>query len=111
MNIICNNCLDEFEIEKKSILRKTIEGLEIQYFVCPSCGYPYVILVEDEEMKKLTAAIREINKKLQAGKIGHFRAAVIRKLLNERDGIMRQVKADSEDLKRQAERMLKEDFD
>ena len=108
MTTTCNNCLDEFKIEKDDILHETLEGLDIQYFICPSCGYPFVILAEDEEMKRLIADVRKVSKKLREGQAGHFREGTLRKLLAERSRIMRRQKEIAPDLKRRAERLLKE---
>ena len=56
MKTTCNNCLDELEAESGSIQTVKIDGLEIQFFSCPSCGRKYVLFASDDEMKKMVVA-------------------------------------------------------
>ena len=108
MRVTCNNCLDEFELENDAVLRKALGGLDIQYFVCPSCDRPYVILAADEQMKKLIADRGAIQRKIRMAQTGNFRQKTIRKLVEEQAAIIKKQKALAGDLKLRAVQLLKE---
>jgi len=106
--MICNNCLDGFQIEKDDIRHETHEGLEIQYFRCPSCGYPYVILAEDEKLKDLEAARKVIGKKARAAYVGHYRKKSFAALAIEELKLKKEAMELASKLKHRAEHLLKE---
>ena len=108
MNITCNNCLDEFEIEPADIETVTLADLEIQFFPCPSCGRKYVILAADDEMKKLVVARGRLQKRIKAAHLGKFRQKTIMQLISEQTKLIRDQKKLWADLKPRAEQLLKE---
>lgn len=111
MKATCNNCLETFDIEKDGILYGVFDGLDIQYFRCPSCGYPFVILAEDKEMKQLIAERSEVQKKIRMARAGKFREQTLRKLILRQEEISMKQKKLMADLKPRAERLLVEGAD
>lgn len=108
MKATCNNCLETFDIEKDSTLCGVFDGLDIQYFRCPSCGYPFVILAEDTEMKQLIAERSEVQKKIRMARAGKFREQTVRNLIFRQEEIIAKQKKLTAELKPRAEQLLKE---
>jgi len=109
MRTTCNNCLDEFDISPEDITIKRIEGLEIQFFLCPSCGARYVIYAADEEMEKLTSQNVELQKKIRLARERRFREKTIRGIEMELTKVRARQKKLEPTLKRNAEHLLRRD--
>jgi len=108
VNITCNNCLDEFEIEPVDIETVTLADLEIQFFPCPSCGRKYVILAADAEMKRMIAERGELQRKIRRARMGKFREKTIRQMIGQLNKIISAQKKLMAELKPRAEQLLKE---
>lgn len=109
MNITCNNCLDEFEINPEEILMKKTQDIAIQYFLCPSCGTHYVILAEDEEMQHLVEKAVRLHKQIITARKHGFREKKIRELIQELKDVRARQKEIEPELKKKAEQILKSD--
>ena len=109
MKTICNNCLDEFEAESGSIQTVKIDGMEIQFFPCPSCGRKYVIFAADDEMKKMVVARSLLQKRIKAAHVGKFRQSTVHQLINEQTRLIREQKKLWAELKPRAEKLINED--
>ena len=106
MRTTCNNCLDEFDLSPEDITIKHVEGLEIQFFLCPSCGARYVIYAADEEMEKLTSQSMELQKKIRLARERRFREKTIRGIELELAKVGVQQKKLEPKLKQRAELLL-----
>lgn len=106
MKTTCNNCLDEFDISPKDIISKQVEDLEIQYFVCPSCGAKYVVYAADEGMKNLTQENVRLQKIIRIARARRFREKAIRDIEDELSKVRARQKANEPSLKERAERLL-----
>lgn len=106
MLITCNNCMDEFEIEPADVQTVTMEGLEIQFFPCPSCGRKYVVFAADKEMKDMISKRVELQKALRRAHVGKFRQKIIRGMMAEQEKIIREQKKLMVVLKYRAEKLL-----
>ncbi len=106
--MICNNCLDEFDVAPDDITSVRIDDLAIQYFPCPSCGRKYVILAADDEMQRLIVERSVIQKKIRAARAGKFREQTVRNLIIRQEEIIAKQKKLAAVLKPRAEQLLKE---
>ena len=107
MKTTCNNCLDEFELEADKIKTVTMEGIEIQYFLCPSCGYKYVVFATNEELKRLVEERQQLQKQYKAARAGHYRKKTIGQLIMAQKRLIRRQKRLWAELKPKAELLLR----
>ena len=108
MTTTCNNCLDDFTVLAEDIKMVVLDGLEIQFFRCPSCGRKLVIFVADGEMKELVAERDKIQGQLRLARIGGLRKKTVRRFVARQNSLANAQKKRLRELKPRAERLLKE---
>jgi len=67
-------CNQAFTFDDFSFL-KLPDGIEKTYFTCPHCDHEYVAFYTDEEIRKLQARIRRVQKRFTDPKDNHENAA------------------------------------
>lgn len=70
--IQCNHCEHRFLIGEATIGQQLAEGLAVNYFECPDCGYKYPYMLCDKTqlnyIRQLQAVQQEIEAKRKLGK-------------------------------------------
>lgn len=84
----CNKCKGTFYIDLETRLAE-LEGMTVQYFRCPHCGEPYIILAADEEMKKLI----DENKNLRQSMVAAHQKGFRKKTIDNYMGKLNKIKA------------------
>lgn len=77
--IKCNKCKDDFTLNievKKTVIKKAgkFEEVIVQYFRCPYCGTEYVIMVQDEALRKLNDEYKNLLLNHNDMSLGKFKA-------------------------------------
>lgn len=85
MNITCNICGKNFELEQPDIIERRIDDLDIQYYVCPHCRKKYVVFAADIEMRGLILLRKEYERKIRAGVLKKFRKKAIAEWISKND--------------------------
>ena len=75
----CNKCRDDFTLNievKKTAIKKAgkFEEVIVQYFRCPYCGTEYVIMVQDEALRKLNDEYKNLLLNHGDMSLGKFKA-------------------------------------
>ncbi len=85
MNITCNICGKNFELERPDLIEQRIDDLNIQYYVCPHCGKKYIVFAADVEMLGLVQLREEYERKIRTAVLKKFRRKIIEEWIRKND--------------------------
>ena len=68
MVFTCYKCNKDFEYSKYDLKSLTEGEYEVRFLTCPHCGWNYLVLTIDNEMRQLVMGRRKISAQLQIAK-------------------------------------------
>lgn len=104
--IVCNKCGCQFAPNDIKIEELEDQDLAVQFYRCPGCKSPYLILASDHEMRQLTARRRAIQIKIRVAKMKRFRESTFRKYIREDEAIKKKQDAIFPELERRGKELL-----
>lgn len=83
MNIQCNKCKSNFEINETNIGAFSDGDIEVKYLSCPNCNSTWQILTTNSEFRNLINQGQTLASKISIAQKKHFRPTTIKNLLKK----------------------------
>lgn len=93
MNVICDDCQKEYEIEMRI---EQIDGIEKNYFTCPHCDKEYVAFCTNQSVRVKQAEMKMLYRKLNGART----KSQFRSIQDKLDKLEKKIKTEMESLKK-----------
>lgn len=105
--VTCNECGEAFVVGRQDIETIKDGEIEVQYFRCPDCHRPYLVLTTDKAMRQLIEKRHILSQTIRLAYAKKFRPQVVQGYIKELDVIKSDQNKMMDDLNRIGYKLLK----
>lgn len=102
MNVKCDICNIEFELNREKIKTITVNGIEVNYFECNSCNHKYITSCYDDYVLREQRKLKKLDEKISVTTNGKERE----KLMIKSQRMLKHLKTHSDRLKMDVQKLL-----